>query len=91
MFRGGGRGGLVRINVRGHVRISGGGHEEREGLPVKGSNRALVRRLCVMFVYFDELGCRIIGFVARSICSLKPSLSALRSSYEFPRHFWGCY
>lgn len=33
---------------------SGRAHEEREGLPVKGSHRALLRRLCVTFVYFDE-------------------------------------
>lgn len=82
---GGGRG-LVRINARGHVRPPGDAHEEREGLPVEGSHRALVRRLCVMFVYFDELGCRIIGFVARSICPLRSNPSALRSSYEFARH-----
>lgn len=67
---------------------SGRAHEEREGLPVEGSHRALVRRLCVMFVYFDELECRIIGFVARSICPLRSNPSALRSNYEFARHFF---
>lgn len=64
---------------------------EREGLPIEGSHRASVRRLCVMFVYFDELGCRIIGFVVRSICPLKPNLSALGNSCEFPRHYLRCY
>lgn len=45
-----------------------------------GRVESCLRRLCVMFVYFDGVGCRIIGFVARSICPLRLKSSALRSS-----------